>query len=124
LTYPSSNRAEERAIRWLVEDVLGTFVDDQQSLRQRYALATLWFLNTTTHFGTDSHATTWTTNLDECEWFNVRCDADGRVMDMELLASNVRGQIPADLGLLTDLTILSLERNQFCLGPSPRPLAL
>jgi hypothetical protein len=112
LTYPSSSSAEERAVQWLIEDDLNTTVADKQSLRQRYVLGTLWFLNTTTGFGTDSHAATWTTNLDECNWSKVSCDRNGRVTDVELAASYVRGQIPADLGLLTDLTVLNLSGNQ------------
>jgi hypothetical protein len=114
LTYPSSSSAEERAVRWLVEDDLGTAVDDEQSLRQRFVLSTLWFLQTTTttSFGTRNHAASWTTNLDECEWFDVECDGNGWVTDLWLYSINAQGQIPHDLGLLTSLTNLSLWGNQ------------
>jgi hypothetical protein len=114
LTYPSSISAEERAIRWLVEDDLGTAINDEQSLRQRYVLGTLWFYQptpTTTGFGSAEFATTWTTNIDECEWHGVKCDGPGRVTNLDLWSGNVRGQIPADLGLLTGLTGLSLGGN-------------
>jgi hypothetical protein len=67
LTYPSSSRAEERAVQWLIDDDLNTTVADKQSLRQRYVLGALWFLNTTTGFGSADYAATWTTNLDECK---------------------------------------------------------
>jgi hypothetical protein len=113
LTYPSRSSAEERAVQWLVEDDLGTAMDDKQSLRQRYVLSTLWFLKTTptTGFGSAGHASTWTTNIDECQWIDVECDGSGRVTELILGQENVRGQIPADLGLLTDLTRLSLGNN-------------
>jgi Leucine-rich repeat (LRR) protein len=113
LTYPSSSSAEERAIRWLVEDDLGTAVDDEQSLRQRYVLGTLWFLQptpTTIGLGSAEYAVTWTTNIDECEWFDVFCD-DGRVTFLDFGDNNVRGQIPNDLGLLTDLTTIWMSQN-------------
>jgi hypothetical protein len=112
LMYPSSSSAEERAVRWLVEDDLGTAVDDEQSLRQRYALGTLWFLQptTTTGFGSAEFATTWTTNIDECQWFDVFCD-DGRVTFLDFSANNLQGQIPNDLGLLTDLTSIWMSQN-------------
>jgi hypothetical protein len=112
LMYPSNSSAEERAIRWLIEHDSGSTVDDEQSLRQRYVLGTLWFLNATTHFGTASHTLTWTTNKDECEWSDVVCDGNGRLTALYLGMDKVRGQIPHDLGLLTDLTHLSLRDNQ------------
>jgi hypothetical protein len=117
LTYPSStSSAEERAVHWLVEDDLGTTMNDKQSLRQRYVLGTLWFLQPepTTGFGSanDYHAPTWTTNIDECQWSDVKCDVNGRVTSLDLAANNVRGKIPADLGLLADVNWLSLWGNQ------------
>jgi hypothetical protein len=114
-TYPSSSSAEERAVRWLIEDDLGTAIDDEQSLRQRYVLGTLWFLKNTTPttgFGSSDHVASWTTNLDECEWFNVECDDNGLVTDLYLAVVNIQGQIPHDLGLLTSLTDLSFWSNQ------------
>jgi hypothetical protein len=117
LTYPSSNSAEERAVQWLIEDDLGTVVDDESSLRQRYVLGTLRFFNitmpTTDGFGSDEYATNWTTDIDECKWSDVACDGNGRVTYLNLYYYNIRGQIPADLGLLTDLDKLSLEYNEF-----------
>jgi Leucine-rich repeat (LRR) protein len=118
LTYPSSSSssiAEERAVQWLVEDDLGTAVDDEPSLRQRYVLGTLWFLQmtpTTTGLGSAAYATTWATNIDECNWLNVECDGNGHVTALKLWSENVRSIIPHDLGLLTDLTYLSLWGNQ------------
>jgi hypothetical protein len=117
LTYPSSSSsAEERAIQWLVEVDSGTAVDDEQALRQRYVLGTLWFSqptsSTTTGFGTANHAATWTTNIEECKWSDVACDGNGRLTALFLGVKNVRGPIPADLGLLTDLTYVSLYGNK------------
>jgi Leucine-rich repeat (LRR) protein len=114
LTYPSRSSAEERAVQWLIDDDLNTTVADEQSLRQRYALGTLWFLQTTptTSFGSADHASTWTTNIDECKWLGVAWYGSGVVTSLYLWDQNFRGKIPADLGLLTDLTILSLSGNQ------------
>jgi hypothetical protein len=122
LTYPSRSSPEERAVQWLVEDDIGTAVDDEPSLRQRYVLGTLWFSQPTapaTGFGSAVYAKTWTTNIDECAWSDVVCDLNGRATDvngrvtqLNLVGENVRGPIPADLGLLTDLTLLQLVRSQ------------
>jgi hypothetical protein len=103
LKYPSSSSAEERAVRWLIEDDLFTAVADKQSLRQRYVLAILDFAGA--NFGTPC------TNGGECEWSGVECDGKGRVTALKLVYQSVQGQIPADLGLLTDLTFLSLAIN-------------
>jgi hypothetical protein len=113
LMYPSSSSAEERAVKWLIDEDLNTTVDDEQAIRQRYALSTLWFLRTRTGFGTDDgHKKTWTTNIDECEWLDVYCDDRGRVTALNLGDKKVRGQIPDDLGLLTDMTTLLLHSNR------------
>jgi Leucine rich repeat len=124
LTYPpSSNRAEERAVQWLIQDDLNTNAEDRDALRQRYALTTLWFLQTPTPFGTgDSHTGTWTTNLDECKWLDVECDADRRVTALLLPEQNVRGSIPNNLGLLTAMTSLQLWNNTMT-GTIPSSLA-
>jgi hypothetical protein len=114
LTYPSSSSAEERAVRWLINDDLGTAVDDEQSLRQRYVLGTLWFSPmTTTGFGSADQAALWTTNIDECQWWGLKCDGNGNVIAMRKWIESVRSRIPHDLGLLTDLTHLDLDENEF-----------
>jgi hypothetical protein len=120
LAYPSNSSAEERAVQWLVEDDLGTAVDDEHTLRQRYVLGTLWFQPTpaiqpTTiyiGFGSADHAASWTTNIDECEWLDVRCDDNGHVTTLKLGSGNFQGQIPHDLGLLTGLRYLESSTNQ------------
>jgi hypothetical protein len=38
LIYPSSSSAEERAVKWLIDEDLNTAVDDKMTMRQRYAL--------------------------------------------------------------------------------------
>jgi hypothetical protein len=123
LTYPSRSNAEERAVQWLIDDDLNTKVSDEQSLRQRYVLSTLWFLQPTptNGFGSADHVSTWTTNINECEWSNVSCDGSGRVTSLYLREQNVQGQIPVDLGLLTDLTYLDLSFNQLS-GTIPRSI--
>jgi Leucine rich repeat len=114
LSYPpSTGTAEERAVQWLIQDDLNTNTEDKNALRQRYALTTLWFLQTPTPFGTDgSHSDTWTSNLNECGWLDVECDGDEQVTALTLSEKNVRGRIPNDLGLLTSMTSLQLWGNK------------
>jgi hypothetical protein len=123
LMYPSSSGAEEQAVKWLIDDNINTKVDDEQAMRQRYALSTVWFLQTPTPFGTDGHKETWTTNIDECNWLGLVCNDRGRVTALLLGEVNARGQIPDDLGLLTDLTSLWLFGNRLT-GTIPSSLGL
>jgi hypothetical protein len=66
----------------------------------------------TAGFGSAYHATSWTTNIDECKWLDALCDANGQVTALLLAKKYIRGQIPHDLGPLTDLTSLSWSVNQ------------
>jgi hypothetical protein len=71
----------------------------------------------------DSVGISWTTSIDECKWLDVVCDDDGRVVALLLDEKNVLGQIPNDLGLLTDLTSLQLFDNRLT-GTIPSSLGL
>ena len=58
----------------------------------------------------------------ECSWFGVRCDeAQTTVVQVLLDQNNLRGPLPASLGLLPDLKVLSLLGNHLE-GPIPAPL--
>jgi hypothetical protein len=111
----------------LIDEDVGTAPSNQVALRQRYVLATLRFgltTNDTDEFvgntyvddsiTTDfSYAETWTNAaLSECKWYGVECalkNADSVVTRLELIGSLVAGRISDDLGLLTDLTELTLS---------------
>jgi Leucine rich repeat len=125
LQYPSNVSAEERALRWLLDDDLGTNESNLLSLRQRYSLAALWF-QTPAGFDAASsvdHAATWVTNTTECAWRSVGCDSAGRVNGLYLYGDGVKGHIPNDLGLLNALTALDLGSNELT-GALPSSLGL
>lgn len=111
LIYPSTSIAEERAVKWLIDnDDLNTIDSDERSLRQRYALATLWFQ--TEQGGPPLPLEgTWVSAIAECEWLNVTC-SNGNVTSVVLRMDQLTGQIPSDLALLTDLTMLDLSFNR------------
>jgi hypothetical protein len=119
--------AEERAVRWIIDDDVDTVANDQYTLMVRYALATVWFehqrrqqqstLTSTTTipptFGTADHAKTWIVpDVNECNWHGVECDIwNNRVDSLSLFQANVVGRLPYDIGLLTELTTLHLYGN-------------
>jgi Leucine-rich repeat (LRR) protein len=142
LTYPDYNTPEGRALAWLIDtddeinDKVGddnyqnetststetALTADKVSLRQRYALGTLWF-QTPDHFDETYLRTndTWGTALDECEWFGVVCYRTGAVATLQL-EGLVQGEIPADLALLTDLAWLDLSLSKGLVGTIPSSL--
>lgn len=49
----------------------------------------------------------------ECDWAGVQCDdAGAHVIEISLPANNLTGELPASLGLLTELEVLYLAGNQ------------
>ena len=65
---------------------------------------------------TDS--TNWKTDAPLDDWFGVTTDTDGRVTWLEMNGNSLVGLIPAELGSLENLEVLSLGRNELA-GPIP-----
>ena len=55
--------------------------------------------------------TNWLTNEALSEWHRVETDEDGRVTALRLVANELNGEIPAELGNLSNLQVLSLSTN-------------
>ena len=55
--------------------------------------------------------TNWLSNEPLSEWHRVETDKDGRVTALRLVANELSGEIPAELGNLTNLQVLSLSIN-------------
>ena len=56
--------------------------------------------------------TNWLSNEPLSEWHRVETDKDGRVTALRLVANGLSGEIPAELGNLTNLEDLFLNRNE------------
>ena len=56
--------------------------------------------------------TTWLSNEPLGEWHGVTTDSDGRVTHLDLSSNQLSGEIPAELGNLTNLEWLNLQSNQ------------
>uniref|UniRef100_A0A2N9ITI3 Protein kinase domain-containing protein n=1 Tax=Fagus sylvatica TaxID=28930 RepID=A0A2N9ITI3_FAGSY len=60
----------------------------------------------------------WSNTKHYCDWKNVICDSTLRVTSINLSYQSLSGTLPSDLGTLTQLTYLLLQRNFFS-GPIP-----
>lgn len=116
LSYPSEATPGERAVKWLIDDDLSTGATNAHSVLQRYVLVTIWFAIDS--FDADG----WLTSTDECGWTGVSC-VEGKVTSLSFSRhtgsslffsrpTGSNGTIPADIGLLTTLTHLSLADNR------------
>ncbi|KAL7551210.1 hypothetical protein ACHAWF_014424 [Thalassiosira exigua] len=63
----------------------------------------------------------WLTGADECLWYGVICSSDGVVRKLELMANDLIGELPPEIGQLYSLQYLAFPGN--CLyGTLPREL--
>jgi Leucine-rich repeat (LRR) protein len=99
----------------------------QFRISQRYALLTLFFQQTVVSQWYDT--TGWLVNANECNsWFGISCasfNVEGTrgvqnvVTGVNLYNNNMKGTIPADVGLLTALTSFNVYNNVAITGTLP-----
>jgi hypothetical protein len=80
LTYPSNATAEEAALTWLIDQdpMRGQQENSPLRLRQRYALATLYFS------GDWQNDNGWLSDSNECDWVGVTCQDGVLVTEVKL----------------------------------------
>ena len=66
--------------------------------------------------------TNWLSGRPLGEWHGVTTDSNGRVVAMDLYSNQLSGEIPAELGSLTNLTELRLHGNHRLTGEIPPEL--
>lgn len=114
----NASTPQGRAFRWLVHDDDRRIEPDDPNVLQRYVLATLFFATNGPkwHHGT-LH---WLSRLHECHWFKKvykgklgvkQCNDDMKVTALFLAENNLLGSLPAEIGLLEQLSYLDLQNN-------------
>jgi len=106
--------AQNKAYLWLLgNEFLDRYSD--RRLLQRYVLATFFYST----LGEDwTSQTDWLGDRDECSWYSRSsrspCDSFDTFQNLEMDYNNLKGELPPELGLLSD----SLERIILRGGPS------
>ncbi|MCY4577435.1 MAG: DVUA0089 family protein [Chloroflexi bacterium] len=68
-----------------------------------------------------AHNGLWMSDAPLGDWFGVTTDAEGRVTRLSLWSNKLKGEIPLELGNLSNLTVLSLSDNELA-GEIPAEL--
>ena len=101
------NSAQSTAWDWIVKTGL-PLNDTQQNLRQRFALACLYFSALETAFDQ------WIlSDLDVCNWDVLACSNTGNVTKIALRGQTLRGTVPPEFYFLTALSDLEMSNNKF-----------
>lgn len=113
----------EKAVDWIIhDDPLQLNLTESQynyfRLRQRYALAALWF-----HTSIDnawSNTLGWLSDDHECDWYGITCSMidhgdeigiQSTVIGLNMSSNSMNGIIPADLAFLSNLRLLRFDFN-------------
>jgi Leucine-rich repeat (LRR) protein len=104
--------AQFAALRWL-ETVDGRQVRTESETIQRYALTVLDFSLLPSNSARRRRLTTTVSEMfHECSWFGVGCSDNVTVTSLNWANSGLNGELPAEMGLLRNLTYLDLAENE------------
>jgi len=132
--------AQNLAIRWLTDDDPAKMEPDDDTILQRYALATFFF---STYVSTEYKDETegvnstmaddfewnnmehWMSDKGICMWFGVTCpprlhegmeevvyNSNNDILHLNLTDNNIRGTIPSEIAALENIITLDLGRNR------------
>lgn len=114
---------KEAAVDWMIRNDplqlnLTESPQDFFHLRQRYALAVLWFH--TTIESTWFNQSGWLSDSHECNWYGIECieidhgndiGIQNTVIGLNMSENNMNGIIPADLAFLSNLRLWKFDFN-------------
>jgi hypothetical protein len=103
-----------RALVWLANDQIS--IQSTKVAENRFLLA-FHFIAWKGEMWLQSKSTKWLTDTSECEWHGVSCDDNGVIYELSLQelqnSTDLGVHIPSEIGLLTDLRSLKLNKNEF-----------
>ena len=121
--FSNSVSPQNQALDWILSDTYSSGGLSDDRLVQRFSLVTLYY---STDGGNRSNDGGWLNSINECDWnsedFRL-CSQESMVQRLDLVGDNLFGRIPIEIGLLTQLDSLWLDRNELT-GSIPSELAL
>lgn len=102
-----SETSQSKAFQWTLGDFEVVGWDDDITILERYALATIFF-------ATDGirwlSVTDFMLELSYCSWQGVGCSNEA-ISSLSLPSENLAGTLPREIGLLTSLTSIDISGN-------------
>jgi hypothetical protein len=110
----------QEAMSWLEQDQASTSVSlSDEQLRERYALALLYFVTNANsnwydsiNFLSDEHVCSWRIKRSGEKKGVLLCNEDERVQQLVLYANSLESTIPMELKYLTEMEVLKLDSNR------------
>merc|ERR1712151_414943 len=100
-----TNSSQYQAMQWILAD---THYSSDLDIYQRYSLMTIYYsLNGISWTNNNK----WGTSSTECNWFGVKCDADGNISELDLQNNALNGVIPPEIELLANIETIDLSSN-------------
>eukprot|EP00526_Cylindrotheca_closterium_P003385 CAMPEP_0113609644 /NCGR_PEP_ID=MMETSP0017_2-20120614/4605_1 /TAXON_ID=2856 /ORGANISM="Cylindrotheca closterium" /LENGTH=1349 /DNA_ID=CAMNT_0000518483 /DNA_START=142 /DNA_END=4188 /DNA_ORIENTATION=+ /assembly_acc=CAM_ASM_000147 len=112
------------AMEWLRTPAGFNGVSNDAIFLQRYALATFYY--STNAVGETSWMANdlWLSDANVCDWFSsggsLRCNNNGMVTALTLTNNGLNGNLPNEIGILSQLETIMLSGNAQLTGPVPR----
>jgi len=111
------------AMEWLRTPSGFSGVSDDDIFLQRYALATLYYSTAGESWTSNDR---WLSDSNVCDWFSsagsLLCNDDSIVTALVLTNNGLSGNLPNEIGILSQLELIMLSGNTRLTGPVPSTL--
>jgi len=108
--------AQAQALAWIISEDGLFLCPDSLNLIQRYAVATIAYATDYENWNDSGNILR---PVNECEWkgtdvdsFNIICNRQNVVTNLDIDENNAGGFLPAEIGLLTGLSVINMDDNQ------------
>jgi hypothetical protein len=118
----NSSTPQNLAFNWMVMNNTNPKTLSNETIIQRYALATLYY---STNGDIWDESPSWLDNGEECSGWGVTCTETDAVSELDLSYNNLNGTLPPEIGLLTLLGKCVLwKKVGLCILLAPNCLAI
>ena len=112
-SFADSSSPQSQSLSWILSDPFSSDGLSDNRLMQRFSLATLYYSMNGINWNHDG----WLNSTNECDWGDsdreFHCSQESAVEQLQLGIDNLSGRIPIEIGLLNQLTYLSLHNNNY-----------